>query len=95
MEAPEKRFTIEVCSSNQFLDDIETVDWLIKTYPEVGIEPADCLDRCGICIRYAYVVINDDFLYAHEVGELKEKIVAYLDSHRAGEADAKSFHNPE
>ncbi|MBL0387960.1 DUF1450 domain-containing protein [Tumebacillus sp. ITR2] len=89
MEGQEKLFTIEVCSSNQFLDDIETVDWLIKTYPEVAIEPADCLDRCGICIRYAYVVINDDFLYANDVPELKEKIVGYLDSHRAGREDAK------
>lgn len=82
METQEKKFTIEVCSSNQFLDDIETVDWLIKTYPDAGIEPADCLDRCGICMRYAYVVINDDFLYASDVPELRGKIAEYIESHR-------------
>jgi uncharacterized protein YuzB (UPF0349 family) len=84
----EKQFVLECCSSNAFLDDIATVDWLSATYPELAIEPDGCLDRCGICMRYAYVVINDNFLYADSVPELKEKIVEYLESRRKGQADA-------
>ncbi|MGZ4123619.1 MAG: DUF1450 domain-containing protein, partial [Tumebacillaceae bacterium] len=59
--------------------------------PDVAVEPADCLDRCGICIRYTYCVINNDFLYANSMNELKEKIVSYIESHRAGMEEAKNF----
>lgn len=91
MAETEKQFTLECCSSNAFLDDIAMVDWLSQTYPELAIEPDGCLDRCGICMRYAYVVINDDFLYANSVGELKEQIVGYIESHRKGQEDAKQL----
>lgn len=83
MEASERTCTLEVCSSNQFLDDIETVDWLSQNYPDLSVEPADCLDRCGICMRYAYVLLNENFLYANSVSELKEKILHHLDSQGA------------
>ncbi|MFD2168654.1 DUF1450 domain-containing protein [Tumebacillus lipolyticus] len=91
MTEVEKQFVLECCSSNMFLDDIATIDWLSATYPELSIEPDGCLDRCGICIRYAYVVINDDFLYANSVSELKDQIVAYIENHRQGLADAKQI----
>lgn len=87
----EKKFVIEVCSSNAFLDDIKTVDWLSQTYPDVAVEPDECLDRCGICMRYTYCVINGDFLYANSMNELKGMIVSYIESHRAGMEEAKNF----
>jgi uncharacterized protein YuzB (UPF0349 family) len=90
-----KAITIEICSSNAFLDDIATVDWLSKTYPEVSIEPADCLDRCGICIKYAYVLANDHFLYGNTVSEVKDMIVSYIEKYRAGRVDAEKMLNSD
>ena len=76
---------VEYCASNLAHG---TGDMLRRLAEVHGVEVMeyDCLDHCGDCALFPYVLVNGEMVAAATAEELYEKVLGAIREHEAGRA---------